>query len=139
MGFVREREGVGVSAEGQKGVGKGERGDEEEEEVECLVSEEYLGLLVRIANERFVVNEARMRRFADAVCKGLKVKSEPGGEDRNSRRARKKREGLRVRERKAGIVEREAIERRENEKKERDKKAGDFTEYDDLDDSYEVG
>lgn len=77
-----------------------------EREVDCLVSEEYLEMLVRVANQRFVVNGERTRRFEEEVFRRGEGEGEDGGvrregwEDRGVRRERMRREGLRRREEK---------------------------------------
>lgn len=65
-----------------------------------LVSPDYLGTLVRIANERFAENTKRIGRFRDAfreVVTAPAPKRNPEGqewEDAAARRERKKAEGL---------------------------------------------
>lgn len=90
------------------GGGEGWTNDEvaeESEKVRSMVTEEYLGVLVRLANERFEVNRERMRRFEEGLLGRGGVELE-GGEDRNGgvegrewedreiRRARKQAAGL---------------------------------------------
>lgn len=67
---------------------------EEEGDVNCLVSEEYLEMLVGVANQRFVVNGERMRRFEEEVFR----RGEGEWEDGGVRRERMREEGLRRRE-----------------------------------------
>ena len=64
-----------------------------DEEVGSIVDENYLELLVKLANARFETNSERMRRFEDNLFgskKGLGTELEDG----NARRERKKAEGL---------------------------------------------
>ena len=87
-----------------------------------LVSVEYLGLLVRIANERFKENEKRIARFqtalegamaaaelehgTDGSNKRQKKQKEKGGEeweDAEARRERKRQEGLAKKEAAAAV------------------------------------
>lgn len=99
------------------GGGGGEGGDRGGEEViEALVSEEYLEMLVGIANTRFEANGERMRRFEELLFGGG---DDHGGavehewEDGETRRERKRAEGLRRREEikgeKAGDGEEEVV------------------------------
>ena len=66
---------------------------ETEEHVALIVSDEYLELLVKIANERFKANAERIQRFEQDV-----FKREEGPrhtwEDSKSRQERKRAEGL---------------------------------------------
>ena len=76
----------------------------------CIVSPEYVRMLVRIGNERFVENEKRISRFRTALQKAFTVSSQPNGparrktenggvwEDPEARKQRKREEGLRMRE-----------------------------------------
>ena len=68
------------------------RDEKDKEEIRSLVTEEYLGLLVEIANERFVTNAMRIRRFEEELF-GRRT-SASSWEDTESRKARKKAEGL---------------------------------------------
>ncbi|KAL9577652.1 MAG: hypothetical protein Q9203_007380, partial [Teloschistes exilis] len=99
------------------GGGGGEGGDRGGEQViEALVSEEYLEMLVGIANARFEANGERMRRFEELLFGGG---DDHGGtvqeewEDGEARRERKRAEGLRRREEvkgeKAGDGEEEVV------------------------------
>jgi tRNA wybutosine-synthesizing protein 3 len=70
-------------------------------EYEALVTEDYLGILVSIANERFEANKEKIARFRtclrEAVALQLKKTREAEDwEDAESRRQRKREEGLRV-------------------------------------------
>ncbi|KAL8635307.1 MAG: hypothetical protein Q9228_007190, partial [Teloschistes exilis] len=99
------------------GGGGGEGGDRGGEQViEALVSEEYLEMLVGIANARFEANGERMRRFEELLFGGG---DDHGGtvqeewEDGEAKRERKRAEGLRRREEvkgeKAGDGEEEVV------------------------------
>lgn len=85
--------------EGGGGPG-GDRGSEEV--IEALVSEEYLEMLVGIANARFEANTERMRRFEELLFGagggGEGMVEDGGWEDGEVRRERKRAEGLRRRE-----------------------------------------
>lgn len=65
--------------------------------VESIVNEEYLEILLRLANERFKTNSERMNRFEDDL-----FHREAGPvsewEDGEARKARKRAEGLRQQE-----------------------------------------
>ncbi|KAL2007534.1 hypothetical protein VTN00DRAFT_8972 [Thermoascus crustaceus] len=104
----------GLSLESIVGYCDGEDGNGEPI-IRSLVTEEYLRMLVGIANERFEVNADRVERFqtklmelfsvpqaAQSGSKGKgkgKVKSRPAGwEDPEARRERKRAEGLRRKE-----------------------------------------
>lgn len=104
----------GLSLESIVGYYDGEDGSGEPV-IRSLVTEEYLRMLVGIANERFEVNAERVERFrtklmelisvpqvAEFGSKGKgkgKVKSRPAGwEDPEARRERKRAEGLRRKE-----------------------------------------
>jgi len=65
---------------------------EEEGVIQSVVSEEYLRLLLKMANERFLANTERMRRFENAMFNF--EKPGPAWEDAETRRTRKKAEGL---------------------------------------------
>ncbi|KAH9883659.1 methyltransferase TYW3-domain-containing protein [Xylariomycetidae sp. FL2044] len=75
------------------------------DDVRCTVSEEYLRVLVQIANERFVENRKRIERFRRAILemtgavaaeKGRKMKEDGSAwEDKSARWRRKREEGLR--------------------------------------------
>ncbi|KAI4215594.1 MAG: hypothetical protein LQ351_002063 [Letrouitia transgressa] len=68
-----------------------------EDAIESLVSEEYLELLLELANERLEANWERMLRFEEALFGDGKVKKEKW-EDEKERRERKRFEGLRRKE-----------------------------------------
>ena len=61
--------------------------------VESIVSEEYLNLLVRLANERFKTNTERTKRFEMDLF-GKETKCKVGWEDSEARKERKRAEGL---------------------------------------------
>jgi tRNA wybutosine-synthesizing protein 3 len=70
-------------------------------ENEALVTEEYLGILVGIANERFEANKHRILRFRTCLRKAMAVQMQKereaaGWEDTENRRQRKREEGLRA-------------------------------------------
>jgi tRNA wybutosine-synthesizing protein 3 len=60
----------------------------------CVVSEDYLTTIVRLANERFVENEKRIARFREALQRASLPKQKAGWEDAETRRMRKREEGL---------------------------------------------
>ncbi|KAH8844364.1 hypothetical protein MCOR27_009252 [Pyricularia oryzae] len=69
--------------------------------LQCLVTPQYLAMLVRISNERFRQNAERIERFRLALQEEFGEKKQtgnPGWEDAAARRERKKAEGLRRRE-----------------------------------------
>lgn len=68
-----------------------------EDQVRALVGEEYLETLLRVANARFAANAERIERFSDSLFHGYKS-SESSGENPQSRRQRKKAEGLEKRD-----------------------------------------
>lgn len=72
------------------------------EVIEALVSEEYLEILMGIANARFAANGERMRRFERLLFNragdGDSGSVDEGWEDGAKRRERKRAEGLRRRE-----------------------------------------
>lgn len=68
-------------------------GTETEEHVIRIVSEEYLELLVNIANERFKTNAERMKRFEQDLFKRESGLGQ-AWEDSKSRQERKRAEGL---------------------------------------------
>ncbi|KAK0729707.1 methyltransferase TYW3-domain-containing protein [Lasiosphaeris hirsuta] len=82
---------MGLSFESLVGVeGDGER--------YCIVSAAYLERLVRIANERFAENQKRIARFQEALTKALAPKAANDWEDTETRRERKRQEGLKRRD-----------------------------------------
>ena len=68
-----------------------------EEKLVSLVGEEYLETLLRLANARFSANDERIQRFNDELLMGKRIR-EPGWEDSQSRRERKRAEGLKQKE-----------------------------------------
>ena len=68
-------------------------GTETEEHIIRIVSEEYLELLVNIANERFKTNAERMKRFEQDLFKRESGLGQ-AWEDSKSRQERKRAEGL---------------------------------------------
>ena len=81
------------NANQESGMEGGQR--EGEEIIEALVTEEYVEMLVEIANHRFVANRKRMKRFEETLFKDEGKKE---WEDGERRRERKRREGLEKRE-----------------------------------------
>lgn len=81
---------------------------EGDDEMKCLVSEEYLGILVGMANERFVANRERIARFEQDLFD--KTSSGESWEDGDSRRERKRREGLARREALTEVAEDEGTD-----------------------------
>ena len=70
-------------------------------EYEALVTEDYLGILVSIANERFEANRNKIARFRTCLREAMalqlkKTHEAEDWEDAESRRRRKRGEGLRV-------------------------------------------
>lgn len=59
-----------------------------------LVSEQYLELLTKTANQRFVANRARIARFETELFKDRSGPRSSSWEDADARRERKRREGL---------------------------------------------
>ena len=64
-----------------------------EQAIQSLVSEGYLALLLRVANERFAANTERTQRFEKNLFEEQR-KSQPAWEDADTRRQRKRAEGL---------------------------------------------
>jgi tRNA wybutosine-synthesizing protein 3 len=64
----------------------------------AMVDESYLQTLAGIANERFKINEERIARFRSALLKQFtptsSVQTKPDWEDAETRRQRKREEGL---------------------------------------------
>ncbi|KAL8644038.1 MAG: hypothetical protein Q9210_007451 [Variospora velana] len=92
---------IGVVREGapaSDGLTNGEPGKEQQEEVVmALVDEQYLEMLVEIANERFVANTERIRRFEKLLFKASNRKDDEW-EEKDARQDRKRKEGLRRKE-----------------------------------------
>jgi tRNA wybutosine-synthesizing protein 3 len=83
-------------------------------EYEALVTEEYLGILVGIANERFEANKHKILRFRtclrEAIAMQLKKEHEAEAwEDTETRRQRKRAEGLRTSHDKKSIRNSQAV------------------------------
>lgn len=68
-----------------------------EEEVRSMVSEEYLETLLRVANARFTANAERMHRLSDNLFRARNTNAS-AWEDPQTRRERKKAEGLKHKE-----------------------------------------
>lgn len=66
---------------------------ENEEEIQSMVDEEYLEILLSVANERFIQNSERIQRFSDNL---FRRENEVGSawEDKSVRQERKRAEGL---------------------------------------------
>lgn len=103
---------MGLGFESLIGVQQGSRRD-------CLVTAEYLTQLAQIGNERFRENTARIERFRRALKEAMSPESTAGvgeWEDANTRRERKRAEGLRRKaemqaaEQETGLVEENSIE-----------------------------
>lgn len=92
---------IGVVCDGPNPLG-GERIDneeqQEEEVIEALIDEQYLKMLAQIANERFEANAKRIRRFEESLFGGKSGKEEGEWEDKETRKQRKRQEGLMKRE-----------------------------------------
>ncbi len=67
--------------------------DKAKEKIHSLVSEDYLNLLVEVANERFRANEQRKKRVEEELFQSEESKS-TDWETRQSRQARKRADGL---------------------------------------------
>ncbi|KAL9620835.1 MAG: hypothetical protein Q9204_008168, partial [Flavoplaca sp. TL-2023a] len=93
IGIVR-----GDSAQSAKNCANNEEGRQAAEVIEALVGEEYLEMLVDVANERFEANSERIRRFEAALFGGMEKKTWGDWEDKETRQERKKAEGLRRRD-----------------------------------------
>lgn len=97
---------MGLSFESLVGVESEELGRR------CIVSDEYLDMIVRIANERFVENAKRIARLEAALDQAFAPKGPEGWEDAETRKERKREEGLRRREE----LKRQQVEQREESK-----------------------
>ncbi len=64
----------------------------------CVVSTGYLAKLMQMANERFVENQIRIARFQAALKTAFEPPTAEEWEDAETRRRRKRAEGLRRRE-----------------------------------------
>ena len=78
-------------------IGYAQDTDSSEEKVISLVGEEYLEILLGLANARFPANDERIQRFSDELLGDKRVR-EPNWEDSQSRSERKKAEGLKKKE-----------------------------------------
>ncbi|KAI4167417.1 MAG: hypothetical protein LQ348_007662 [Seirophora lacunosa] len=88
IGVVRE------AAPASDGSANGAPEKERQDEVViALVDEQYLEMLVEIANERFVANTERIRRFEQLLFKASNHR-EDEWEEKQVRQDRKRREGL---------------------------------------------
>ncbi|KAK1758492.1 hypothetical protein QBC47DRAFT_411185 [Echria macrotheca] len=87
--------------------------EDDEGRKQSLVSPGYLDMLVRIANERFVENGKRIARFEAALTAAFAPKKPVGWEDAETRRERKRLDGLRRRA-EMKKAEAEASEEEEN-------------------------
>ncbi|KAH8695067.1 methyltransferase TYW3-domain-containing protein [Talaromyces proteolyticus] len=111
----------GLSLESVIGYYEDKEDEDAEPVIRSLVTEEYLQMLVALANERFVVNTERVERFrtrlldlytsASSPTTSGRTKKPPGWEDPQVRREKKKAEGLR---RKAEAARRKASEEVDN-------------------------
>lgn len=72
-----------------------EENESNDVEVHPVISEEYLGMLIQLANERFKTNAERIKRFEEDLFRGEAGSGEEAWEDSKSRQERKKVEGLR--------------------------------------------
>lgn len=72
-------------------------GHELEEEVSAIVDEEYLGIILSLANQRFVSNAERIRRFFGNLFQ-REIEARTILEDTMTRKERKRAEGLRRKE-----------------------------------------
>lgn len=79
------------------GVSVERDGEGVEENITMIVSEQYLGLLLRLANERFQANTKRIRRFEKDLFR-REAEIVRAWEDGKSRQERKKAEGLKQQE-----------------------------------------
>ena len=84
--------------------------DLEAGEIHSLVSEDYLDMLIKLANERFKTNTERMQRFEEDLFR-REAGPEEAWEDRKARQERKRAEGLKQQEevRKTRMQEMEEI------------------------------
>lgn len=78
-------------------VGSQFEGDENNDEVYSVVAENYLQILIQIANERFKTNTERIKRFEEDL---FRREAPPSAvwEDSKTRQARKRAEGLELQE-----------------------------------------
>ncbi|KAI9737923.1 MAG: hypothetical protein M1834_009293 [Cirrosporium novae-zelandiae] len=71
--------------------------EDEQENLYSFVTEEYIQMLINIGNERFKANSQRIERFRTNLLAAITPKK-PDREDPETRRARKREEGLRRKE-----------------------------------------
>ena len=83
----------GLALESVVGACINEKEGNAERAVNSIVSEEYLELLVKLANERFKTNTMRMKRFEMGAL-GKETKGNIEWEDSTARKERKRAEGL---------------------------------------------
>lgn len=103
--------GLGLGAIiGYSDTTNGEEGDR----VRSMVTEEYLGVLVRLANERFEANRLRMRRFEEGV-EGV----EGGAEGRNGKVKWEEKEIRKARKRAEGLAMKESVSESERRRREK--------------------
>lgn len=78
----------------------GYQSDDDSGKIQCTVSSDYLRTLIRIGNERFIENTKRIERFRAALMEATKPSNKNGDmwEDAETRRQRKREEGLKKRE-----------------------------------------
>ncbi|KAI0897524.1 methyltransferase TYW3-domain-containing protein [Annulohypoxylon nitens] len=78
----------------------GYQSDDDSGKIQCTVSSDYLRTLIRIGNERFIENTKRIERFRAALIDATKPSNKNGDawEDTETRRRRKREEGLKKRE-----------------------------------------
>ncbi|KAI1092095.1 methyltransferase TYW3-domain-containing protein [Rostrohypoxylon terebratum] len=78
----------------------GYQSDDDSGRIQCTVSSDYLRTLIRIGNERFIENTKRIERFRAALMGATQPSSKNGDawEDTETRRRRKREEGLKRKE-----------------------------------------
>ena len=91
IGVVRDQS---TEMSGPDGEGGGSGQEHDDEVIEALVDEEYLRMLLAIANERFEANTERMKRFEKALFRDESPKEGSEWEGKEERKGRKRREGL---------------------------------------------
>ncbi|KAI0886214.1 methyltransferase TYW3-domain-containing protein [Annulohypoxylon maeteangense] len=86
---------MGLSFESLIGYQAGDGG-----QIQCTVTSAYLRTLIDIGNERFIENTKRIERFRTALAEATKPSNKNGDvwEDAETRRRRKREEGLRRRD-----------------------------------------
>ncbi|KAI2468132.1 tRNA wybutosine-synthesizing protein [Annulohypoxylon bovei var. microspora] len=85
---------MGLSFESLVGFQSGN----DDDKIQCTVSSVYLRTLIQIANERFIENKKRIERFRAAIVEAINPPNKNGDawEDAETRRRRKREEGLRA-------------------------------------------